>query len=375
MWRVLNDVLDVVVAFVAVSMVLGWVRLAAHRRGPASGDPAVAGLLETAAGRRVRRCAVAVVDLGAEPVRRTAFVDADAETPFEIGSVTKPLTGLLVADAIERGEVSHATTVGDLVPRSGGTELGTVTLGELVTHRSGLPRIPRGPRFLLRVLASNYFGTDPYRGLSARRVLDDAAAQRLTGRGVERYSNLGAAVAGQALAERAGRSYPALLRERILSPLGMTSTSAEADATPARRGYTRWGRRSAAWRLAGYAPAGGVVSTIDDMAALLEALLRGTAPGMSALDPLDETGPGGDERAMFWAIRPARGRGFQSAQERTLRPTTRMGWHNGETGGFSAFLAIYPNGGRGVVALSNVADAKCTQRLAEAVLDAYRVTA
>ncbi len=141
-----------------------------------------------------------MVDLAGSPNTKFAFIDAEPETRFEIGSITKPLTGMLLADAIDRGEVSLDTTIGALLPGDAGTGFGSISLRELCTHTSGLPRLPRGPLTLLRVGRFLLLGTHPYRGTTASGVLRAAARQRLRGRGQFRYSNLGGAVLGQLLA-------------------------------------------------------------------------------------------------------------------------------------------------------------------------------
>ncbi len=102
------------------------------------------------AGRRARRTAAALVDLAASPDTRFAFIDAEPGTRFEVGSITKGLTGMLLADAIDRREVSLDTTIADLLPGSEGTAFGSISLEELCTHTSGLPRMPRGPFTFLR---------------------------------------------------------------------------------------------------------------------------------------------------------------------------------------------------------------------------------
>ena len=330
----------------------GLVRVALHRPRPASGDPDLASSLDEVTGRRTRRLAAVIVDLTATPPRRTAFVDAAADTRFEIGSVGKGLTGLLVRDAIDRGELTADTTLADLAPRYRGRPVGDVTVEQLGTHTSGLPPLPRSPQMLLRVLAGQWFGLDPYRGLTADDTARAAARQRLGPAGHHVYSNLGAAVLGNAVAEHLGTTYGALLVRRVLEPLGMSATSASGGpGTEVRRGWTARGRRSLPWRPSGYAPAGDVTSTADDVALLLEALVRGDAPGAGATTPL-AAGPGGSAQAMFWLVDTAPG------SDRT------MVWHNGQTGGYSAFVAAYPQARRAVAVLSDVADARQAQRVA-----------
>jgi CubicO group peptidase (beta-lactamase class C family) len=88
--------------------------MAGRRRGPGTveGDPELAGRLRLLVGRRARRVGVAIVDVRANPVIRSAFLNADRGACFEIGSVTKGLTGMLLADAVGRREVELEDTVG-----------------------------------------------------------------------------------------------------------------------------------------------------------------------------------------------------------------------------------------------------------------------
>jgi serine-type D-Ala-D-Ala carboxypeptidase/endopeptidase len=74
-------------------------------------------------------------------VRSGGFGGVDADSVFQIGSVTKAFTGLLLADSAARGEVKLSDPATDYLP---GASPGRVTLVELATHTSGLPRLPRG---------------------------------------------------------------------------------------------------------------------------------------------------------------------------------------------------------------------------------------
>jgi serine-type D-Ala-D-Ala carboxypeptidase/endopeptidase len=142
---------------------------------------------------------------------------ASPDTLYEIGSLTKLFTGLLLAEQSERGAVRLDDPVSQLLPaplRSAGRP---ITLLDLATQRSGLPRLP-----------SNLAPRDPQNPYA-----DYDAAQLLAFlRGVEpapagaqyQYSNVGAALLGDALSRRARKSYPALVREHLLTPLDMTDT-------------------------------------------------------------------------------------------------------------------------------------------------------
>ena len=82
------------------------------------------------------------------------------------------------------------------------------------------------------------------------------------------YSNLGIALLGQALAGRAGTTYPELLRRRILMPLGMNDTSLVPTADQIKRlaiGRDAKDRIPAPWTFGALAPAGEIRSSLDDM--------------------------------------------------------------------------------------------------------------
>ncbi|CAL9568474.1 D-alanyl-D-alanine-carboxypeptidase_endopeptidaseAmpH [Nocardiopsis dassonvillei] len=269
-----------------------------------------------------------------------AHFGGGADTDFEIGSITKTMTALLLADAVERGEVAEDTRLGDLLDL-GGAPAADATLAELASHRSGLPRLPPRPQDTVNgLVAAGYLGRDPYR-YDEDALLDQARAAELTDRGESHYSNLGFALLGLALAEAAGTDYADLLRRRLLDPLGMDDTylpRTEADLPAgATLGHTERGRTAAPWLAMAYAPTGGVRSTPADMERFARALLDGTAPGTAALEP---RWPDGEDRIGYaWVTTDVGG--------------TEVTWHNGGTGGFVSMLALDREAGRAVIVLSN----------------------
>ena len=342
--------------------------------GDAAGDPDLIEQLVGLRGRLTRTIAAAVVDLGAPPSARWAHLTTtkprspmtpatkvDGDPRFELGSVAKGLTGMLLADAIGRGELTLQTTAGEILGTRPGLgamtdePLHTITLHELCTHTSGLPRLPRTAGTTGRLVRYALLGLDPYRGQSAERVLQQAAGQTLDGRGSYRYSNLGGAVAGQLVAIAAGSEYPELLRERILEPLQMTSTMVAAKGDTAAWGRTKSGLSRQPWVLDGYAPAGGVISTIEDVMRLTAALVDGTAPGLASLAALDDVAPSapGRQAGMFWIIEPL----ASDDRRPDDSPGAVLTWHNGRTAGYSAFLGVTRAERRGVAVLADAARA------------------
>jgi CubicO group peptidase (beta-lactamase class C family) len=344
--------------------------------GDAVGDPDLVEQMAELRGRLTRTIAAAVVDLGAEPSARWARlttnkprsvtspeVTVDADPKFELGSVTKGLTGMLLADAIGRGELTLATTAGEILEarpelheRTKGP-LHTVTLQELCTHTAGLPRLPRTAGSAGRLARYALLGMDPYRGQSAERVIQQAAGQALQHRGGYRYSNLGGAVVGQLLAIAAGSEYSALLHERIFTPLQMTSSTVAVKGGSAARGRTKSGVGRQPWVMDGYAPAGGVISTIEDVTRLTAALVEGIAPGIDSMQPLDDVAPSAPERGagMFWIIEPLEPLHRREPDGVAPRDGSVLTWHNGMTAGYSAFLGVARAERRGVAVLADAA--------------------
>ncbi|MDN5764806.1 MAG: beta-lactamase family protein [Humibacillus sp.] len=350
-----------------LSLALGWLGIvvlvvtglgfasSVRRRSPAAtGDAALATELTRLCNRRTRCLAAGVIDLDAHPAMRSAFVRSDRTTRFEIGSVTKALTGLLLADAVDRGEVTLGTQVGQFVVEARGTPLEEVTLQELCTHTSGLPRLALTLTTASRQMLYGVWGLDPYRGTSATSLLAAAARQRLRGQGRYRYSNLGAGVLGQVVAKAAGREFSDVVHERLLDPLGLSGAGVSTPDQNAGWGWSPLGLPRTPWVMGGYAPAGGIFATLDDLTDLAQGLLDGSSPGLTALAPLHDIGAG-RQIGMFWMTDTVPGTGRQ------------MVWHNGATGGYSAFLALFPQARRAVVVVANTSRPRETQRVATAL--------
>lgn len=312
----------------------------------ATGDPALAQSLADYAGLQPGArdtLASAVI----EPDGVTfAGLGADETTQFEIGSITKTFTALLLAQAVERGEVALTDPVGDYLDLGDSAAAGA-TLADLSSHRSGLPRIAVTVPALATSIWNTYRGSDPY-PYDLADLEEHARAATLTDPGTVAYSNLGVALLGQALAAAAGTDYPALLETRVLGPLGMTDTSiaVTTDALPtgSRTGYTVAGRPAAAWTMDAYAPAGAIRSTIADMALYARALL--TADPALGVDPaamLDPQGPAGAGPLIGLAW-------FTQAPEDGTAT-----WHNGGTGGFASMLALDRTANRAVIVLGSTA--------------------
>jgi D-alanyl-D-alanine-carboxypeptidase/D-alanyl-D-alanine-endopeptidase len=279
----------------------------------------------------------------------------DADTLFEIGSVTKTFTGILLAAMQLAGEAAATDPLqaclpeGVTAPKYGDRE---ITLRELATHASGLPRMP------------DNFGrdADPYARYTSKKLYDFLNAHELRrAPGVEfEYSNLAVGLLGHALARRAGKDYESLVIERICQPLGMGETvlhTRESRVARVAQGHSlsldlpgvKRFTEKAPWTWDVLGPCGGLRSTLPDMMKFLAAAMGRESPLKEAmalsqqpLFPFAEN----TSTALCWHVSRDPG------ARRTLI------WHNGETGGYHAFLGFYQETGTGVVILSNTATDK-----------------
>lgn len=281
--------------------------------------------------------AVAVVTSGGTTV---ASYGAALESEFEVGSLSKALTGLLYADAVARGVVQPTTLLGDVLPLRD-CDAARVTLGSLATHASGLPRLPKGSQTITKTLELWTRGTNPY-GETLEQLLAQAAQTPVGQVGRHSYSNLGFELLGHAVASAAGTTYPELLRERLTAPLGMAGTYVTETLHDLRanaiRGRTRSGRARDSWVGEALAPAGAIRSTAGDLARLTEALLDETAPGAPALDPAEQFAGPAVRIGAAWMVQSRKGRDLT--------------WHNGRTGGFASWWGLDRAARTGVVVLS-----------------------
>lgn len=271
----------------------------------------------------------------------------DGDTLFEIGSITKVFTALVLADMVERGEVGLDDAVakylppGVTMPERGGRQIALI---DLATHTSGLPRLPAN-------MAPNDL-SNPYADYSIEQLHQFVSTYELRrdiGAAYE-YSNLGAGLLGHVLARRAGMDFETLVRLRITDPLGMPSTAIALPAELAARfavGHDTLRRPVGVWDLPTLAGAGALRSTANDLLTFLAAELGFTQTPLNVAmaaqlvprRPMESA----NLQALGWVITPPASEG-----------TGEIAWHSGGTGGFRCFLGFERERRRGVVVLTNM---------------------
>ncbi len=394
------------------SLLLSATGAAAEEAPPIPDDQAILQILKHRIDEQKRSVGIVVGVVEPDGRRVVAWgrrsVDApgevDGDTVYEIGSITKVFTTILLADLVQEGVLELDMPVRRLlgadavIPTRGGAE---ITLEHLATHSSGLPRMP-----------SNFRPTDggnPYADYTMEQFHEYLATcelRRDIGAAAE-YSNLGMGLLGNALATllrrdlanpsaargaavddqdgagashdigagygsgHPGRDYEELVFRRILEPLGIaTRDCAECPVRSSTRiawsNEQREGQAAphsvqlrpvANWDLPTLAGAGAFRSSVNDMLTFVEANLglRGSSAASplaggsrlrAAMDMTHEVRrdfmPPQFTIGLGWIIRHAHGR--------------ELHWHNGGTGGYRSFLGFDLETRTGVVVLSNSGD-------------------
>ena len=273
-----------------------------------------------------------------------ASLELNGDSLFEIGSISKVFTGLLLADMVLRGEVRYDDTIAERAPSQFefAERVGGITLEQLATHTSGLPRLAINFGPLMRGL----FSSDPYAGSTAEEIYRSVAGlmdEQMGTQGEFAYSNLGYGLLGQLLAEAAGQSYQELLQSRVLDPMGVSGIvfgpdDAEEDFLV--QGFHR-GRAASHWNLDAYAPAGGLVASTNQMLDFIEANLKPQQPFITEAQQTRGHSDGEYSRPL--------GLGYS---HRLMGDRTWL-WHNGGTGGFRSYFGFAPDMDFGIVILTN----------------------
>ena len=282
--------------------------------------------------------------IGCGRLSRNSDSSINGDTFFEIGSISKAFTGVLLALAVQRGDVRLEDTVSKHLPEK--VKLPSlnetqITLQHLANHSSGLPRMPNNFR--------PKDAANPYADYSVQNMYDFLCGHTLRRSPGEKYeySNLGVGLLGHVLALKAETDYEKLVIERVCKPLGMNDTRirlSPEDFTRMAKPHDLTLKEVKNWDIMTFAGAGGLRSTVNDMLKFVAANCGLQQSELaSAMNESHghraSTGSGAGQVALGWHVSP--------------KGKNEIIWHNGGTGGYRTFVGFIKEKRLGVVVLNN----------------------
>jgi serine-type D-Ala-D-Ala carboxypeptidase/endopeptidase len=214
--------------FMLSSIAAGIAALGGKHSAASATDP-IRDLLKKAVGEREKVAGMIAVVVDESGTRIVTYGSSDipnlaldGEAVFEIMSITKVLTSLLLSDMAARGEVNFDDPVAKYLPSSVKLkERGRpITLLDLATYTSGLPNMPGNlpPDWYARPNPLGDYTIEKLHDFLSSYVPEYEPGTHY------RYANLGFGLLGNAVAHRASKSYEGLLIERVCDPLGLADT-------------------------------------------------------------------------------------------------------------------------------------------------------
>lgn len=279
---------------------------------------------------------------------------------YEIGSISKVFTGLLLAQAVERGDLALEDSLGTLLQGKVAMppETASITLRQLITHSACVPREPPG--------FPGYGAENPFAGhdRAAMRMALSTLKLRQPPPCAGAYSNFGVGIVGEVLSERYGKPWDVLVGENITGPLGMHDTVQKLDDKAVRMAppYNHMAT-APLWDFQALSGAGALRSTAADMLIFSRAILAGAAGPLGPaaqrlLTPLGAYMEGEIGYAVL--IRGPSGHRTYS--------------HGGVTAGFRSLWLIAPDTQEAMVALTSSAHAQPGKLFIGVTADRYPVT-
>ncbi len=306
------------------------------------GSQVEAWIAEQHAAGRIASASVAHIQGAAVEISGHGAVDGDqgakpdADTQYQIGSINKVFTKLLLAESVAAGTVAYDTALGSLLPESfkpSNPAIKSITLESLALHHSGLPRLPAN------LDPSN--AVNPYGSYDETRLLSGLAIARANqplGRFYS-YSNFGSGLLGHVLGKAHGEGYRAAVMRDVLQPLGLQRTAFAPDANAAKAFSA--GKQVPPWEFQdAFAGIGALWGSVSDLARLVQAYLGAHEHQLQhALGHDLQIHADADafEVTRVWHVARANGKPIY--------------WHNGGTGGFRSFVGFRTDDRRGIAIL------------------------
>ncbi|MDO6439562.1 serine hydrolase domain-containing protein [Cyclobacterium sp. 1_MG-2023] len=256
---------------------------------------------------------------------------------FEIGSITKVFTGTLLANYLVEGEVNLEDQIDKYLGYSLKEDV-KITLKQLATHSSGLPRVPASLEALSLENPYKDFGEEELKTY----LTHDLRMKHKPGE-VSDYSNLGVGLLGYVLSNKAQMTYEEMLQKEIFSKYGMNASTTIRSKVEDKLviGLNDKGEEVSNWDMSVLMGAGGILSSVKDMSkfalAQFDSLNRELVLSRTAFFEVTEN----YSMALGWSV-------IQTESGAVWN------WHNGGTGGYTSSMIIDVKAKNGVIILSNI---------------------
>ena len=258
---------------------------------------------------------------------------------YEIGSITKTFTAMLVSKAIKEGKVNLDDSISNYLELENRYY---PTIKRIITHTSGLK-----PYYLSFQKIKNYFvGGNDFYNISKEQLLEELNKTKLEDKDYNfNYSNFGVSTLGLVLEKVYDKNYNELLEE-YLQQLDMNNTTI-ATGTGNLSGYWKWNEND------GYIPSGAIISNIEDMSKYLETLITSDENYViNVAEPLKDINIENEIYNMFDVNIDSVGMTW------IVDNKNNVIWHNGSTTNFNSYIGFNREKKIGVVVLSNISPQK-----------------
>ncbi|MEM7099038.1 MAG: serine hydrolase [Pseudomonadota bacterium] len=316
-----------------VGLVLLFVLFAGEVAG-ADRDAEVFQYAQTLQAHQPHLCvAIGVMDRESEQVKHFG---CEASDYFQIGSITKVFTTTALSAS---SKVHSGTTLGDVYTEHISADAQQITLGQLASYTSGLPRLPDN------IDLSSL--DNPYASYTEADVIDYLSRYQSTGQeGTFAYSNLGLGLLGMVLAKTEGLPYEQVIAKFILHPLGLQQTWVDPQ-NKTENGVTLQGhgadqQPNTNWTFDALAGAGALWSNVGDMLNFARAqLAQNDSPLAKAISDTHQS-----QTDVSPAVAVGLGWMINTRDPKYL-------WHNGATAGFRSWMGFDTKRNRAAVVLAN----------------------
>ena len=265
--------------------------------------------------------------------------DYNLNYDYEIGSITKTFTAMLVSKAIEEERINLDDSISNYLELENRYY---PTIKRIITHTSGLK-----PYYLSLQKIKNYFaGGNDFYNISKEQLLKELNKTRLEERDYNfNYSNFGVSALGLVLEKVYDKNYNELLEE-YLQQLDMNNTTI-ATGTGNLSGYWKWNGND------GYIPSGAIISNIEDMSKYLETLITSDENYViNVAEPLTDINVENEIYIMLDVHIDSVGMTWMIDNKNNII------WHNGSTTNFNSYIGFNRKKKIGVVVLSNISPQK-----------------